>query len=365
MNTDGKSTPKAEKLRPPPPAGDSGEDGVHLKTLTGYIKGVNLGGWLSQCDYTEAHCKRFITEKDIRTIAAWGFDHIRLPVDIDVIEGSPDPKRGKGHAHISNAFEWCGKYGLNMVLDLHKAAGYAFYGADNTLFDNVAMQDKFIQTWEDLASRYAEAGEGVAFELLNEIVEEDSSRWNALIKRTVPAIRKIAPKTKIILGGINWSSVHTLSLLEKPEDDGIVYTFHFYEPFLFTHQKARWIDAMPKNITTKYPATMREYQELSKSLGLFGSGLFGDVTEMGAEYMKPLMAEAVDAAARADAALYCGEYGVISHAPAPDTARWYADTHKAFTDLGIGRALWTYKGKSFGLADRHLNACREAILRHI
>lgn len=43
----------------------------------GYSRGVNLGGWLSQCPYQQAHYDTFITEKDIETIASWGLDHVR------------------------------------------------------------------------------------------------------------------------------------------------------------------------------------------------------------------------------------------------------------------------------------------------
>jgi len=32
-----------------------------------------------------------------------------------------------------------------------------------------------------------------------------------------------------------------------PPDDNIVYTFHYYDPFDFTHQKAKWLkEDMPK-----------------------------------------------------------------------------------------------------------------------
>lgn len=331
----------------------------------GYIKGVNLGGWLSQCNYTEEHSKKFITEDDISKIAKWGFDHIRLPIDYDVIEETDDPNRAKGFTHIDNAASWCGKYGLNLIIDLHKTAGYAFYTLDsNNLFENEALQDKFIEIWKTLAERYSYLGESVAFELLNEVVEQDSVRWNKLIIRAVSEIRKIAPKTKIIIGGINWSSVHTLSLLEKPDDENIIYTFHFYEPFLFTHQKARWIKEMPGDIM-KYPATFKEYQDLSRKINSFGSGLFGSVNEMGTAFMAELFKEAVEAAEKAGVPLYCGEYGVIDNAPAEDTGLWYADINAAFKQFGIGRALWTYKGMSFGIADNHYDICRDMILKHI
>ena len=52
----------------------------------GFYKGVNLGGWLSQCDYSAERLDGFITEPDFAQIAAWGFDHVRIPIDYNVIQ---------------------------------------------------------------------------------------------------------------------------------------------------------------------------------------------------------------------------------------------------------------------------------------
>ena len=52
----------------------------------GFYRGVNLGGWMSQCDYSQERLDHFIEEKDFAQIAAWGLDHVRLPVDFNVLE---------------------------------------------------------------------------------------------------------------------------------------------------------------------------------------------------------------------------------------------------------------------------------------
>ena len=58
-----------------------------MKQFTGFIKGVNLGGWLSQYpEYSEKHFNEFIQESDIQRIVKMGFDHIRIPVDYNVLE---------------------------------------------------------------------------------------------------------------------------------------------------------------------------------------------------------------------------------------------------------------------------------------
>ena len=42
----------------------------------GFHKGINLGGWMSQCDYSKERLDNFITSSDIEQIARWGFDHV-------------------------------------------------------------------------------------------------------------------------------------------------------------------------------------------------------------------------------------------------------------------------------------------------
>ena len=59
-----------------------------MRKFEGYQKGVNLGGWLSQADEkTKEHYDTFIGKEDIKRIASWGCDHVRLPIDYIVIEG--------------------------------------------------------------------------------------------------------------------------------------------------------------------------------------------------------------------------------------------------------------------------------------
>ena len=78
------------------------------------------------------------------------------------------------------------------------------------------VQKRFVNLWIKIAEHYANETH-VAFELLNEVVEQENAEaWNLLIAETVDAIRRIARDTIIIYGGIQWNSVKTLKLLEKP-----------------------------------------------------------------------------------------------------------------------------------------------------
>lgn len=336
-----------------------------MKRFEGYMRGINLGGWLSQCaEYSEGHYSSFITENDIKTISEWGLDHIRLPVDYNVIEDEDGRVLPNGYKHIDDCIEWCEKYGLNLIIDLHKTKGFAFddTAENNIMFDSHELQKRFISLWTNIAARYGKNG-NVVFEPLNEVSKIDSRKWNALISKLLSAIRPFAPDKKIIFGGTQWNSVHTLQLLEIPDDKNIVYNFHFYEPFLFTHQHASWLSAV-SDISMRYPGTMEIYRKTSENIGCFGSGL-KNTDEMGAEFMDKLISEAVDAAVNADVPLYCGEYGVIDQAVISDTAVWFEDIHSVFEKHGIGRAVWTYKEMNFGINDEHYASCLDRIVNSL
>ena len=63
--------------------------------------------------------------------------------------------------------------------------------------------------------------------------------------------------------------------------------------------------------------------------------------------------------------LNCGEYGVIDRAPLPDTLNWMKDIHASFEKFGIGRALWNYKNKDFGLVDEHYAPIMEEMIKEL
>ena len=122
-----------------------------MKRFEGFQKGVNLGGWLSQCvSRDKSHFDGFITEKDIKDIKSMGLDHVRVPVDYDVfMNESPDGDtvNEEGMAHIDDCIGWCKNNGLNMILDLHKAKGYMFDFQEvanaDLFFEDESLQDAF------------------------------------------------------------------------------------------------------------------------------------------------------------------------------------------------------------------------------
>lgn len=333
------------------------------------MRGINLGGWLSQCSHSRETYNTFINENDIERIAAWGLDHIRLPFDYELVETEDGRYVEEGFKNIDNCLEWCRRNGLNMILDLHKTAGYSFdeFETSTGFFENEKLQKRFLSLWEELSKRYRKYENRLTFELLNEIVDPDFAViWNGIAKRTIKVIRQYAPTIKILIGGVRNNSVDSVKLLDLPYDENIVYTFHFYEPLIFTHQSAYWVKKMDTDFHTTYPNEFAKYiSETEKYLPIENGEIFNSIAgaRIDKSFFENSFSEAIQIAKERDVALYCGEYGVIDKADLTSTLGWYSDINEVFEKYEIGRAAWTYKGKDFGITDEHYAPIIENLIK--
>lgn len=331
-----------------------------MKRLDSFMKGVNLGGWLSQGSLDINHIATFIVEDDIKRISEIGCDHLRLPVDYENID-----KDGEiveyGFDYIEKCIKWCQKYGLNVVLDLHKTPGYVFDDLENSkgFFGNPILEARFLTIWDRLSSRFSKYSDMMMFEMLNEVTDESYlDSWNDLGNRCIKVIRKNAPKVKILFGGVNYSSVSSVKFIPKPADENIVYNVHCYEPLIFTHQGAYWVDKMPPDFRIEYPFKGEQYLDLIEKVPACKCGPFKDnpkelIASLGKEFFMNIFKEAVEYAEKNNVPLYCGEYGVIDLADPISTLRWLKDINSCFKEYGIGRAIWNYKEMDFGIIGPH------------
>lgn len=328
-----------------------------MANFLGYKKGVNLGGWISQCvSYEKEHFDNFITEEDIKYIKSLGFDHVRVPVDYDVIEEDDGSEKPEGLKHISDVIGWCRNNDLKMVLDLHKTHGFMFDTKEvpdpDKFFTDVKLQDMFIATWTRLIKMFGKDKDIVAFELLNEVVNPDfATKWNKIAARAIKTIREYEKDAFILVGGVCHNNVNSVELLDPPADEYIIYNFHCYDPLCFTHQHAHWVENIDYDLP--YPAPIEVYKEKSMQLkqahagAIFSSGL----KEVGKGFFEKLFERAIEYANKQGVQLYCGEYGVIDKAAPEDSLRWLADISDVFDAHGIGSALWNYKNKDFGITE--------------
>ena len=339
-----------------------------MRIFTGYQKGVDLGGWFSQCDHSEQRYDTFITEADFAVIRGWGCDHVRLPIDYELLEDRDGAPRESGYLRLEKAVGWARKNGLNMILDLHKTAGFSFDPGEQEggFFGNGKYQERFCALWERIAQRFAKDEDMLAFELLNEVTEKAYGPvWNRIALECIRRIRAYAPKTKILIGGYWHNSAVAVKDLPLPYDENVVYNFHCYEPLIFTHQGAYWMPPMETSFRIPVTAT---YGEMAAASRRYLNGSQAGLEALPADghldsaFFEAFFAEAVSVAEERDVPLYCGEYGVIDKASPEDALVWYRAIHAAFEKYGIGRAAWSYRQMDFGLSDPRMDGVRAELL---
>jgi len=328
--------------------------------MKSFMNGINLGGWLSQYrEFDHEHFRSFITEADIARIASWGLDHVRLPVDYPVLES--DDAVGvpleQGYAYIDSCLAWCEAHGLGVVLDIHEAPGFTFTNDleeetkdRNNLFDSVPLQDRFIALWETIVRRYSDARVPIIFELLNEVTLPTNDKWNALVERTIRALRAISRDCTIMIGGTHNNGISGLDGLAVLDDPNVIYTFHCYDPLLFTHQNAYW-SVVPRTWGEKpnYPGDLPALGEFLAENPQW-SGEYGNLVgrHIDRDFLAEVFAPAVDFARRTGREIYCGEFGCLPTVPRTDRLAYYRDIIGIFEAEGIAWANWEYKG-DFGL----------------
>jgi len=225
-----------------PQAGAAGETGLAERRLSHLRHGVNLSDWFAQLSdpagYTKEHFETAITVQDLALIRAMDFDHVRLCLD-------PRPLFHPGQAdQISSDYLGYLDTALKMILDQGLAVEIDIQ-ADSDFKRKLATDDEsveeFADFWRALARHYSSLDpDRVFFEILNEPEGRDRFRWYGIEANLASAIRQGAPHHTIIATGAHWSDDDDLVFLEPLRDPNVIYTFHFYEPHIFTHQGATW-----------------------------------------------------------------------------------------------------------------------------
>lgn len=309
-------------------------------------KGINLGGWLSQCSYSEQHMESFITEDDFRIISSWSTDHVRIPFDYNIVQDNNGSFVEKGFERLKKAVEICRRYNLGTVLDLHKTAGFSFdYYSENEsgFFDSAEYQERFFRLWEEMSRIFGGYSDTVAFELLNEVTDESFlASWKKISAECIKRIRKLAPDILILVGSYNNNSADTVQYLDAPADENVIYNMHCYEPLKFTHQGAYWTNAIN-------PSERVEYEKSGCS----------------AEYFEKLFSSATEKSRKYNSRLYCGEYGVIDRVSPEETLKWFIDINSVFNKYDIGRCAWNYKKMDFGISDSRLDGVRNELVKYL
>jgi len=313
-------------------------------------RGLNMSHWLSQSFMSPEARETYMTEADFERIASWGFDHIRLPIDETTMWDRDHNKIDVNWGHLKNALDWCMKYNLKCIVDLHVLRSHSFIvapGAKNPLFDSPEAQEWLVEMWRQLSDyMVGYPTDKVAYEFMNEPVADNPQDWNDLIAKVHSALRAKEPQRFLVIGSNMQQSIYTFDDLKIPENDPyIILSFHYYHPMLLTHHKASWTEYRSFTGTCHYPGVMVTPEEFA-ALDEANQAVVGDFTkDWNRDMMADLIRPAVEKAHELGLQSFCGEWGVINLAPREDAERWYADMISIFDEFEVAWTAWDMKAE--------------------
>lgn len=316
-----------------------------------FKRGLNLGNALDAPK--EGEWNVTLNERHFRGVAAAKLDHVRLPVRFNAHALSEPPYTldPRFMARVDWALEQAARHALGVILDFHHY---------NELIENLAAHtERFVEIWRQVAERYREYPESVAFELLNEPRSPlTPTQVNELYARVIPVVRASNPTRLLIADSFDWASAAALHQLVLAEDPRIMASFHMYQPALFTHQGANW--AGPEYATTGIvfpgpPAVPVKPEPAAESLEWVRKWFEGYNTlpsdENPSGYRAVLHQFEVAAAYTKSTgrSVYMGEFGAINKADAASRVRFLRLVRTEAERCGFGWAYWDDGGSFKGL----------------
>ncbi|RKR80045.1 aryl-phospho-beta-D-glucosidase BglC (GH1 family) [Mucilaginibacter gracilis] len=299
-------------------------------------KGMNLS-WLEQTWNKNILSDTTLAESDYVLLKKLGFKSIRLPVAFTYFENNNVPLDSV-LTHINKVLSYCKKYGFTLVVDYH----YGNLNNDNYLTETAHI----IELWQKVAQFFIAEGPGqLFFEIYNEPTVHDDI-WKDAAYNIVQGIRKVDAKRTLLVGASNYNSIYELSRFVRLADDNIIYSFHFYEPFFFTHQGATWVGDQVATTGVSFPYNEARFPPLNlKAKNTWGETNYYNYKDDGNEqslmdklnkYVKPWRD-------KYNVPVVCTEYGVYNkYADQYSRCRYIKAMRATLKTLNMPGMMWEY-----------------------
>ena len=308
-------------------------------------KGVNFASWMANAKRQPLYDRDFILIKNA------GFDHIRLPFNPEFYGfkfSNSSKKVNLDFAELDNAVVLAVNLSLPIIIDIHSS------NLSKLLENNKWTEDQFISLWELIATHYKRYGSRqLIFELLNEPqYYNHESDWDELSHKLINAIHNISPDRIIVIDGPRGSSINGLSFLNITHDHSVIYSFHFYQPYIFTHQGSHmgFEKTMVKTFQNiPYPSDLvvnqiDRYSYNSNDIDKSQKELDNYVIEKwDFEHINLLISKAKIWAKENNVKIVCGEFGVLkTHSDNISRYRWIKDVRNVLDINKIPWEIWDY-----------------------
>ena len=296
-------------------------------------RGVNLGDALEAP--RDGQWGVVIVKQYFDLIKKAGFNSVRIPIDWEAhaLKKAPYTIDWQFFARVDQVAGWALKQDLVVILDFHNYP--------DLMTDPQGHKERYLALWKQIAGYYKNYPSTVLFELLNEPNDEmDAAQWNTISSLALTLVRQTNPNRNVIIGGASSNAYDQLRSLTLPgKDHHIIATFHYYNPFEFTHQGADWVVGMDKFLGQTWEASAAEKAAISRQFILVAAwSLF---------HNRPVL---------------LGEFGAYSKADMDSRVRWTSYVAREAEKRGFAWTYWEFCSK-FGVYDRTAKAWREPLLK--
>jgi len=179
----------------------------------------------------------------LRNVAAAGFDFIRLTIDPGPFLQLTGESRDALDRHLLAVIKRLSGYGFCVMVDFHPNEQVAAYAPVRL---TRAIDDPVFAAYAQMIKRTAGIlaalrSDRIALELMNEPQygwdAPTTERWQRMLEQLYAAARTVAPNMLIVVTGARGGDDKGLMAVDPaPFDKNTLYSFHYYQPYEFTHQ---------------------------------------------------------------------------------------------------------------------------------
>lgn len=227
---------------------------------TPFNHGVNITEWFASPSVGQIQFTKY-TKQDLINIKNLGCDVVRLPINLHAMtDGSPDyiidPLL---YTFLDQVVDWAEELELYLILENDSL---------NTQADTpVTIGNILIPVWAQMANHYKNRSTYICYEILNAPRGISDQNWNIIQNNVIDAIRAIDATHTIIVGPANGNSHSNLNNMLPFTDDNLIINFHFFDPFIFTHQGVDSTDPSLKSLSDMpFPFSYSSMPELPEDL---------------------------------------------------------------------------------------------------
>jgi endoglucanase len=210
-----------------------------------YLQGVAFGNeiWSNSALPPKTHHN----ELDYQRVNAMGMNAIRFYLNYKTFEDDANPYvyKQSGWDWIDKNIEWAKKNDIYLILNMHAPqGGYQSQGNGDDLWDNPDNQNRLVALWTAIAKHYKDEVQIAGFGPVNEPVPNKSlNQWSSLAQKLINGIRSVNKHHFIFIErAIYIKNENNYDNTNFPTVTGenIIYEFHGYDPYLYTHQLFDW-----------------------------------------------------------------------------------------------------------------------------